>query len=191
MDDDKDIKPSAVPNEQEIDDIEFTVPTKPVLDNYGFVVDGSEDMTFTLCANPEKYAEFEKTMMCFRNWMYYTSHHNKDNLLKYANKAIENKDYVTIWEMIQYFKGFCELVEPLITADMQKITQENKKRMELRARQDAEAKRIKNESNVKVLEKMKANTLCQNNKIHEWDCKRKEAEQQSKTNQEDGTDPEW
>lgn len=158
----KPLKPFSVQDEQETvtpqtetkpsvsDDIEFSVSTEPVLDRFGDILDGSEDVTFTLCANPKNCAEFEQTMTCFRNWLYYTVYYNKDNFLRYVNKAIEDNDFAAIWSLIQYFKSFCELVEPPITSAMQKISQENKERMELRAKQDAEAKRIKAEYNEQV-----------------------------------------
>lgn len=156
-------------------------------------IDGSMDVEAVLCADPRKLADFTQTINYIRDWFFYTSIHNKENLKKFVNKAVtESKetnhytaDFLALVELYHQLDSFNEIVKPIVKDYTDEVEREMKAAAERRKQQDEIAKQkrceIKEQVRRESMEKSRSMSIAM-----------REAEHKKETaNQEDTEDENW
>ncbi len=177
------------------DVLELSTPQK--VDKYfEEPLEGSLDVEAKLYADPRNLDKFVETVEYISGWMYYTTVFNKDNLIVFANKAVEKarnirasnvrdthgektKEYNAIRLLLDRMKMFIEITDPIIQAYINETVQEDNERMELKAKRDAEGKRKKEEYNEQVRKDMMAKSRQQSIDMRERDRRREMAKQEN------------
>ncbi len=181
--------------EDNSDVLELSIPQK--VDKYfEEPLEGSLDVEAKLYADPRSLDKFVETVEYISGWTYYTTVFNKDNLIVFANKAVEKarnirasnvrdthgektKEYNAIRLLLDRMKMFIKIADPIIQAYINETVQEDNERMELKAKRDAEGKRKKEEYNEQVRKDMMAKSRQQSIDMRERERKREMAKQES------------
>ncbi len=146
----------------------LVIPEK--LDKYfGEPIEGSLDVKAVLHADPRKLADFTQTVNYISDWFYYVSDHNKENIQKFANKAVEdskelgdyNDDLCTLIDLFYRLDSFINIVKPIVLAYTDEVEQGIQAKVEQRKQQDAESEQKRRE----IKEQVRYNSMEQSRSI--------------------------
>ncbi len=144
-------------------------------------ITGSMDVEAVLYADPRKLADFTQTVNYISDWFFYISDPNKENIQKFANKAVEdskelgdyNDDLSALIDLFHHLDSFNNVVRPIVSAYTDEVEQEIQTKVDQRKQQDAESEQKRRE----IKEQVRYNSLEKSRSISQAmsDAKRKSA----------------